>query len=85
MSSATAGEPGSVADTRIDPASVWAGIRIATLDPTAWLARLRTEFPHWAFFYDPWASAWIAVRGRLGIEVAATAIELRDAIGARRR
>lgn len=44
--------------------------------------RLRSEFPSWAFLYDPWASAWIGVRGKDRIKVAATALNLRDAIAA---
>ncbi|MFC0037286.1 hypothetical protein [Actinomadura rayongensis] len=39
-------------------------------DPGDWLARLRRDFPHWAFMYDPLASVWVAVRGRARIEVA---------------
>ncbi|MEV0403288.1 hypothetical protein [Actinoallomurus sp. NPDC050550] len=53
------------------------------MDATMWLARLRAEFPRWGFLFDPWRWIWIAVRGRHQIEVARTAIELRDVLHGR--
>lgn len=49
-------------------------------DPVLWLARLRRDFPDWAFLFDPWASTWMAVRGRYRIEIAATANALHDSL-----
>jgi hypothetical protein len=54
------------------------------VDAGMWLARLRAEFPRWGVLFDPWRSSWVAVRGRHQIEVAPTAIALRDALDARR-
>ena len=49
-------------------------------DPVVWLARLRRDFPDWAFLFDPWASVWLAVQGRYRIEIAATANALHDSL-----
>ncbi|MCW2887277.1 MAG: hypothetical protein QOE54_5129 [Streptosporangiaceae bacterium] len=50
------------------------------VDPTVWLARLRSSHPDWAFVYDPFALRWIAVRGRHEALDARTAFELADAL-----
>lgn len=70
------------ADTRVAPVLPYP--RPHGADAGAWLARLRTEFPRWGILFDPWRSTWIAVRGRHEIEVASTAIALRDALAAPR-
>lgn len=80
MSSVLSCERVATADTQIDQPSLWAGSSVAASDAVATLARLRADFPHWAFLYDPWAYAWIGVRGKLRIEVTASASELREAI-----
>ena len=49
-------------------------------DPVLWLARLRRDFPDWAFLFDPWASVWMAVRGRYQIEIAVTANALHESL-----
>lgn len=49
-----------------------------------WLHRLRREFPGWVALFDPFASVWVAVRGRQECVTAATAYELRDRLAARR-
>jgi hypothetical protein len=49
-------------------------------DPVLWLARLRRDFPDWAFLFDPWACVWLAVQGRYRIEIAATANALHDSL-----
>jgi hypothetical protein len=49
-------------------------------DPVLWLARLRRDFPDWAFLFDPWASVWMAVRGRYRIEIATTANALHESL-----
>lgn len=54
------------------------------LDPGVWLARLRRDFPDWAFLFDPWAGVWMAVQGRYRIEMAATATALHESLGNRR-
>ncbi|MCO5993739.1 hypothetical protein [Actinoallomurus rhizosphaericola] len=50
-----------------------------------WLHRLRREFPEWVALFDPFASVWVAVRGRREYVTGATAHELRDRLYARRR
>jgi hypothetical protein len=54
------------------------------IDPVLWLARLRRDFPDWAFLFDPWASVWVAVQGRYRIEIAATADALHESLGNQR-
>lgn len=49
-------------------------------DPVWWLARLRRDFPDWAFLFDPWACVWLAVRGRYQIEIAVTANALHESL-----
>jgi hypothetical protein len=51
----------------------------------SWLDRLRREFPGWIALFDPFASVWVAVRGRHGYVAGATAHELRDRLEALRR
>lgn len=68
-----------LSDTRVDQPLA----RSYEVDATMWLARLRAEFPRWGFLFDPWRWIWIAVRGRHQIEVARTAIELRDVLHGR--
>ncbi|MEV5754900.1 hypothetical protein AB0L00_44465 [Actinoallomurus sp. NPDC052308] len=72
-----AGSPGP-RDTRVDQKAVFPRGDPGGTDPALWLARLRREFPHWGILHDPFASAWIAVRGRAHLEVTRTAFELRD-------
>lgn len=71
-------QPG-LSDTRVDQPLA----RPYEADAAMWLARLRAEFPRWGFLFDPWRRSWIAVRGRHQIEVARTAIELRDVLHGR--
>jgi hypothetical protein len=52
----------------------------STADPVLWLARLRRDFPDWAFLFDPWACLWMAVRGRYRIEIAVTANALHESL-----
>lgn len=52
-------------------------------DPVQWLARLRRDFPAWAFLFDPWAGIWVAVQGRYRMEIAATANALHESLGKR--
>src|SRR5690242_8407048 len=66
-------------DTRVDQEPTAFPREDPTRTDTAlWLARLRGEFPYWGILHDPFAHAWIAVRGRTRMEVARTAFELRD-------
>ncbi|MEV5708558.1 hypothetical protein [Actinoallomurus sp. NPDC052274] len=65
-------------DTRVDQKPVFPGEGPGGTDPALWLARLRREVPHWGILHDPFAPAWIAVRGRAHLEVTRTAFELRD-------
>jgi hypothetical protein len=60
------------------------GSRAPQTDPMVWLARLRRDFPDWAFLFDPWAGVWIAVQGRHRIEMAVTANALHESLGNRR-
>jgi hypothetical protein len=53
------------------------------IDPVLWLARLRRDFPDWAFLFDPWGRVWVAVQGRYRIEMAATAHALHESLGNR--
>lgn len=80
MSSVLAGDAGSVAETRIDDGPLGAGPRTPGFDPAVGLARLRAEFPGWGFLFDPWAAAWVAVRGRRHIHVARSVAALRAAV-----
>jgi hypothetical protein len=52
-------------------------------DPVLWLARLRGDFPDWAFLFDPWARVWVAVQGRYRIEIATTANALHESLANR--
>ncbi|MEV5748556.1 hypothetical protein AB0L00_12120 [Actinoallomurus sp. NPDC052308] len=77
--------PGRGAVTRVDrvafgraPDPVWEARWV-------WLHRLRREFPGWIALFDPFASVWVAVRGRQGYVTGATAYELRDRLDAVRR
>ena len=49
-------------------------------DPVLWLARLRRDFPDWAFLFDPWACVWLGVRGRYRTEIAETAGALHESL-----
>ncbi|HEU5158423.1 MAG TPA: hypothetical protein VFU43_15620 [Streptosporangiaceae bacterium] len=49
-------------------------------EPMVWLARLRRDFPDWAFLFDPWACVWVAVQGRYRIEMAASAHALHESL-----
>ncbi|GAA0372652.1 hypothetical protein GCM10010151_73260 [Actinoallomurus spadix] len=65
-------------DTRVDHEPGPRRGDLGGTDPALWLARLRREFPRWGILHDPFAPAWIAVRGRAQMEVTRTAFELRD-------
>ncbi|HEX6472118.1 MAG TPA: hypothetical protein VF069_23705 [Streptosporangiaceae bacterium] len=54
--------------------------RRADVEQVLWLARLRRDFPDWAFLFDPWACVWVAVQGRYRIEMAATANALHESL-----
>jgi hypothetical protein len=54
--------------------------RGADVGQVLWLARLRRDFPDWAFLFDPWACVWVAVQGRYRIEMAVTADALHESL-----
>jgi hypothetical protein len=56
------------------------GSAITAGDRALWLARLRRDFPDWAFLFDPWARVWVAVQGRYRIQIAATANALHESL-----
>jgi len=70
--------------SRIYEMSPLRGSRGSEIDPVLWLARLRQDFPDWAFIFDPWACVWVAVQGRYRIEIAATANALHESLENRR-
>src|SRR5262245_47820808 len=55
------------------------------VDPAVWLGQLRTAHPDWGFVYDPFASRWVAMRGRYEVLAARTAFGLADALAAQHR
>lgn len=79
---ATVNEDGAGSGSHIRRMSPLRGSPESVTDHVFWLARLRRDFPDWAFLFDPWARVWMAVRGRYRIEIAATANALHDSLSA---
>jgi hypothetical protein len=77
---ATVNEDSPRSGSHIREMSQLRGSRGPAVDPVLWLARLRRDFPDWAFLFDPWARVWMAVRGRYRIEIAVTADALHESL-----
>lgn len=80
MSSVLVSDTVCVAETRVDEVPIGTGPAASGLDPSAGLARLRAEFPHWGFYFDPCTCAFVGVRGRDRLHVARSVASLRAAI-----
>ncbi|GAA4628380.1 hypothetical protein GCM10023196_044450 [Actinoallomurus vinaceus] len=83
MFSATGDSPGPV--TRVDQVAFGRAPDPVWETRWVWLDRLRREFPGWVALFDPFASVWVAVRGREAYVTGATAYELRDRLESLRR
>jgi hypothetical protein len=77
---ATVNEDSARSGSHIRQMSSLCGSRDPAADPVLWLARLRRDFPDWAFLFDPWAGVWLAVRGRYQTEIAVTAGALHESL-----
>ena len=84
MMGATTEADAAGADVGPDKRTGTDGDESAEKSAAEWLVQLRAEFPQWAFLHYSWSSVWIAVRGRVLIEVHKSAIELRYALRTRR-